>query len=515
MKKALFYLLPAALLLLSSCDKDKTINGKPHEPEPEKSVSLVSQFVYDGLSLYYRWADEVNGKAPTPANTDPSEYFYSLLSNTDKEHGWSWITNDVDGLIASFAGEGVEAGYELSFGMIDNKVYAVVKYVFTGTPADKAGLKRLDIIGELNGQPIKIEERDGGVYVSDESLNLLYGSGSVNLTVYRLDNNALKMEKEVTVTPKNIQKDPVAYHSVLTVGDKKIGYLFYTNFVDNFDSSLYNVFSEFKREGVTDLVLDLRYNTGGSVGSALYLASMIAPRAAVESRSPYCVMDYNSELNAYFDQLYSAAGEKEKDAYDRKYRLGTHSAGLPDPLEANLNLNKVYIIATDNSYSASELTTFCLKQFMDVVHIGSNTGGKYTASWTIHPYNSDYGITVYDEERLTATEKDQLKSWAMQPIVAYYANNKSENFSTPGYLKPDYEIDEGPFYAWKPLGDPKDALLGQALYLITGDKAYEPAKASSTRHAAGIVRPVLSTREEGRPLQITPPHAVLRQFGRP
>jgi hypothetical protein len=190
-------------------------------------------------------------------------------------------------------------------------------------------------------------------------------------------------------------------------------------------------------------------------------------------------MSYNNELNAYFD------GRK----ISRTDSLGVFDANLPNPLGANLNLNKVYIIATNDSYSASELTTFCLKSYMSVVHIGGRTGGKYTASWTIHPFDEEIGVPIYEESKMSATLKNKLENWAMQPIVAKYTNKSDKDFSTPGYLEPDYPLIEGFGYlsAWTQIGDTKDVLLGQALYLITGDASFKPSMSAAPQRMRSSV----------------------------
>jgi C-terminal processing protease CtpA/Prc len=141
-------------------------------------------------------------------------------------------------------------------------------------------------------------------------------------------------------------------------------------------------------------------------------------------------------------------------------------------LGANLNLNKIYIIATDDSYSAAELTTFCLKPYMTVEHIGSNTGGKYTASWTIHAFDSQNGsaVTVYDPSTMSNVEKDALQNWAMQPIVAKYTDKNGNDFSGAGTLIPTTPVatQENKPSAYKPIGDTNDYLLAKAISLITG-----------------------------------------------
>lgn len=479
-KNWVFILFILCATLISSCKKDTPIDT-PKKDTPK--INTVTQFVYDGLSLYYYWADEVAAQKPTAADSDPKKYFDKVLNTTDKQHGWSWIADDVDALLAGFSGKSLSFGYSLGFSIIDNKPYAYIKYVFPNSPAGKAGLQRLDFIGKLNDVDITTVNRNGGTYISDRDYNLLFGNNAVKFTTYKLINNKMVQDKEITITPDDSAKDPVLYSHIYTVGGKKVGYLFYTNFVDDFNASLFNVFSQFKQEGVTDLVLDLRYNTGGAVSSAIYLASMIAPRAVVEAKSPFIVMDYNRELNNYFDTK----------KIDRKDYLGTYNTKAEsNPLDANLNLNKVYIIATGGSYSASELITYCLRSYMDVVHIGNKTGGKYTASWTIHAYDTSKGATVYGTSELTDAQKAELKNWAMQPIVAMYANKDSKSFSSPGYLAPNYDLKEGFGFIdyFKPLGDTKDVFLGQALYLITGDASYQPIQPKSTRSTTLIIEDV-------------------------
>ncbi len=234
-------------------------------------------------------------------------------------------------------------------------------------------------------------------------------------------------------------------------------------------------FEEFnKNGGVTDLILDLRYNRGGAVSSAIYLSSMIAPRAAVESKSPFIIMKYNPMINKLFDD----------NKWDRKDYLGDYNdKKYSNPLNANLDLKKVYIIATSGSYSASELTTFCLKPYMEVIHIGTKTGGKYTASWTIHAFDKEKGIPIYGTDDITEAQKTELKNWAMQPIVAVYSNKNEETFINPGYLQPNYEFVEGfgSIANWTQIGDTKDVLLGEALYLITQDSNYKPVEPTQTR----------------------------------
>ena len=124
MKKILFLGLIEVLFsfILTSCEKDS-----PVDTSNDDKINPVSQFVYDGMSTYYLWASEVVNKKPTVADTDPEAYFYRILNSTDRQHGWSWITDDVDALMADFSGESLSFGYVLSFYLIGNDPYAYIK----------------------------------------------------------------------------------------------------------------------------------------------------------------------------------------------------------------------------------------------------------------------------------------------------------------------------------------------------------------------------------------------------
>ncbi len=450
MKKILHYFF-AFLLLLSvtvSCEKEKSVE--------KESINRVSQFVYDGLSVYYLWADDMVDKEPGSTDSDPEKYFERVLHPIDK---WSWFTDDVEELLAEFVGEVTGAfGFEPIIGQTQSKKYlAVIRYVFPNTPAAEAGLKRGDIIDKINGQDI-----------SQSNYTLLYGAKTtVEFTVH--DQN-YENPQEIPLTPRNIEKNPVLFSKVYDknqindLDNKKIGYLFYTNFISKYNNDLYNVFTEFKNAGITDLVLDLRYNTGGDISSAIYLSSLIAPKEHVQKKVPFVTLLTNALLTKH--------GWSDTDSlgyYNKKTEQ--------DPLNANLDLNKVYIIATSGSYSASELVTFCLDSYMDVVHIGEKTGGKYTASITIHGYNSfskngqPRAATVYVEKELSASEKNELKNWGMQPIIARYTNKDGEDFINTDGLIPDADniiasLENAP-RTWKPIGDPDDYLFAKAISLIT------------------------------------------------
>ncbi len=418
------------------------------------NVNPVSQFVYDGMSNYYLWADDVKNKKPTTADFNPEKYFYKILHDTDTQHGWSWITDDVDALMADFQGESTDAfGFQPLALYTDDSyttVVGFVRYVFPGTPAAAAGLKRGEVITRINGQTI-----------TENNFLKLYGANT-ETTFTVLDQNFANA-RELKIIPAKISTDPVLYSNIYEIEGSKIGYLFYTNFIENYNESLHKVFTNFKTQGITDLVLDLRYNPGGGISAANYLASLIAPEITVKNKEVFTIMSYNNYVNAAFDN----------NKWDRKDYLGDYDlTKLSNPVSANLNLTRVYVIATRSSASASELLTFCLGPYMQVEHIGEKTSGKYTASWTIHAYNDFDGRVqpVYQESSLNTQEKSMLKNWAMQPIVGRFTDKNNTDFIATNGLVPDYPINTQEYNTatWKPIGDVNDYLFAKAISLITG-----------------------------------------------
>ena len=445
----------------------------------DNNVNTISQFVYDGMSLFYLWSNEIINKKPTANDNNPAEYFYSILNSTDTEHGWSWITDDVESLMAGFDGESTDAfGFKplpLYYESGSDRIVGFVRYVYPNTPAEKAGIKRGDIITHANGNLITVN-----------NYSIMNGANA-KTTFTVLDQN-FENPRDIDITPAVINTDPVLYYKVYQgegFEGRKVGYLFYTEFIEKYNESLYNVFSEFKSAGITDLVLDLRYNPGGGVSAATYLASLIAPIEAVQKKEPFTILSFNEYLNKEYGD-------------SRKYNLGEYnSTEYSNPINANINNGNLnlYVITTSSSASASELITFCLMPYMQVEHIGEKTSGKYTASQTIHAYNSfpdpntkkNRAQQLYVESGLSDSDKNKLKDWAIQPIVATYTNKYEESFMSTNGLIPNHPIaetdgNERNTAKWKPIGDTDDYLFAKAISLITGN----PYTVSQTRSALNI-----------------------------
>lgn len=447
-----------AILLIActtSCKKDKKLS-----PEEEFLIALenmseqnkVKQFIFDGMSLYYRW----NKDFPASSNPieQPYKYFMRGLNENDRKHEWSFITNDVQKLMDFFSGEQKDFGYSVDILQKSNdELVAAVQYVFPGSPAAQAGLKRGDIIHKIGSEKLNKENK----------YKLLFQDQPLRIS-YTRKNGAMR---ETELTPVKMPHNPVLCDTVFEVEGKKIAYLFYTGYINNFNSELLKAFKKFKAGNATELILDIRYNSGGSIASAAYLVSLMVPAKLADKKTVLARLDYNTEINQLFDI--------------RKWERETR---LTDTLMAgNLNLDKIHVIATRDSYSASELTIHGLKAHMNenIVHIGEKTGGKYTASWTIHPYDDNIGIPVYDKRKFERV-LSCIKNWAMQPIVAIYTDANNKDFSKDDGLLPNIPVNsrEDDPNSWVPIGDKTDYLVAEAIAAITGKKSKATAIPASS-----------------------------------
>lgn len=255
-------------------------------------------------------------------------------------------------------------GFEMCYTIIsfsDAPYYAfLLEHVYPGSPADMAGFRRGDMIRKVNGKDI-----DNTNYTS--LFNLLQSGGASSVSVTRRTGVAGGQEQLETfdVAAGEYYESPVACSMVLQneqlLGANKIGYISYLSFDGDYDEDLIIAMQELESEGITDLIIDLRTNGGGSVLSSSYFASMILP--ASYAGKTMVTLDRH-DLNKYGDSDIPFVGEVELSA--------NNIMELP-----HLNLDRVYFITADNTASASELLIMGLRaQGIEVVTIGKRTLGK-------------------------------------------------------------------------------------------------------------------------------------------
>ena len=231
----------------------------------------------------------------------------------------------------------------------------------------------------------------------------------------------------------------------------KIGYLVYVEFTSGEDSvylkSLGRIFDTFSVAGITDLVVDLRYNPGGDMESAAFFASAVAPVSVIQNHDVLVRFEYNSLYNEYFLETEGINSEH------LVYRFPDNSY--------NINLSRVYFLTTGGTASACEFTISGLDPYMDVVLVGETTYGKYTGAWIIPDLANP-----------------PKHNWALVPIVMKYANADGVTDFDSG-LPVDIEVADDLINA-VPFGSLNDPVLYTAIEAIVGPGQIPGKKRSLT-----------------------------------
>ena len=423
MKRLFPYFLLATLLLAAfSCKKE--------DPEPEPTENeIIIDWIWNVMTDIYYWAADVDRSLYPTEETDPEVFFESLLNEADR---FSWIADDYQELVNSFNNISLSNGISPYFVRLGNTddVAAAVEYVAHGSPADSAGIRRGEVITEINGIALDIQNY----------ANLFY-SEVVTLGFSDYSNDTLRPNgKEVTLVAEVIEENPVNHHEIIEYEGVEVGYIAYTGFsggeLEKWVDSLDLIFADFKSKGITELIMDIRYNPGGFAYVANHIASNIVPADIIAGDNIFVRYEWNE---AYQEFFISEEGEES----EYLVMLFDETPGY------NLNLSDAYFLTGWHSASASELIIIGLQPYMNITQIGENTYGKFYGSFTIPD-----------------TEEPPRHSWAMQPLVFKYTSSTGFSGTVNG-LVPDIYIDENPL-AMKPFGDITDPTIAAALEEITG-----------------------------------------------
>ena len=439
MKKGIVYfsLLFVFMVVTVGCSNSND-NGPDSLVKDLTTSERINKFIVNCVQSMYLWESETNwtnynNKSTFSSKSDHYKLFGEFINKDDR---WSELTDDIESLKAEFSGVTTTYGYYLRIYRFsnENSYFAVVMYNYPGSPSEKAGFKRGDILLRINGN--KITESN---YLD------LYYSSSITIQTGREDGNTIvENPGSISMSATEMYLDPINKTSIIVKGAHKIGYLCYTDYVNTSEKDLYSVFSDFKSKGVTDVVLDLRYNGGGHAQTALRISSVLAPWSVVRGKSVYLSQKWNDlwtslqdedELNIYFDST----------------------------LPVNMDLKKLYILTSRNSASASEATIIGLKPYMDIKLIGETTSGKYCGGYLLAP--DDY-YNMFPESGINRNYFSDFNNWGMYIMIYRYSNKEGYPSFITG-LPPNIPVSEDDFDL-KPLGDETDPLLGKAIEEITG-----------------------------------------------
>lgn len=449
MKK--FLLLFVTVLLLSCNKDDDGVNLNPNNPNPVVDAT-VQDFMWKAMNLWYFWQQDVPDLADDRftgdedytefliSTPDPEEFFFEKLLFPDDR--FSFLNSDYKELVNNLAGISLTNGVE--FGLFfygdGNDVFGFVRYIIPNSDASTKNIQRGDIFYAVDG--VSLNENNFEELLFGE--NMTYTLNMADLVNGVVTPNGA----EVSLTKEELTENPVFITKTFDVGNSKIGYLMYNGFTNEFDEDLNNAFGQLKAEAVTDLVLDLRYNSGGSVNSSRLLSSMIY---STNSNLLYLRQRWNDKIQAVF------SAESLED-----YFASTTGAGTPIN---TLNLSRVYVLTTGRTASSSELVINGLDPYIDVILVGTTTRGK-----------NEFSLTMVDDPDregapyiYSASRENQINpnnSYAIQPLVGRNENSVGFSDYTSGF-PPTVELAED---LENPgiLGEADEPMLAKAIEEITG-----------------------------------------------
>ena len=429
----------AVLLLVTSCFEDLDDNTI--------STSAINDFVWKGMNAVYLYKSEIPDLANDrfPSNEDytnylngfnfPEDLFESLKYLPETVDRFSRIYDNYFDLQNQQQGTSLSNGIEFNLYEVpqsDTEVYGAITLVLNNSVADNLGLQRGQIFRAVNG--VNLTRSNLTDLLLQDSYTLNFADYETNGTPEIADDVITLNGESADLTKVVYTENPVYISETLTVNSTNIGYLMYNGFNRNFDDALNNAFGTFQSEGIDELVIDLRYNGGGSVQTAAYMGSMVTGQ-------------FNGDV---FSKLF----------YNQNLEDNNTSFLFTNTIEGagsinSLNLSKVYILTTNRrTASASELVINSLKPYIDVIIIGENTVGKTQAS-----------ITIYDSPNFSFQNVNPTHTYAMQPLVANSVNVNDQLVPSNGLI-PNIELSETP-YNLGILGNINEPLLAAAIANIT------------------------------------------------
>ncbi len=401
-------------LIFSSCEKE----------EPEVGNNLTKQDVYDIMNEYYLWLEKMPDIDPAQYNTP--EDVLDALKYKDLDE-WSYISTTKEYIQYYDEGEYVGHGFGVK---ADEEGNIRISFVFGGSPADNHKVKRGWRIHKINDQIVTLYN-----YSSD-----LLGSDEIGVTNDFVFLDLTGAQVSMTIEKALVTIHPVLHFSIRDVKNTRAGYLVFNHFIRSAYQELEEVFCYFQEEGVDELILDLRYNRGGREDVAVYLAGLIA---GIEAN--------NQVLN-------KRVHNSKHPELDTVTRIQTQ--------DFSVDLDRIFIISTRITASASELLINGFKPHMEVIQIGDDTYGKPVGAYSFQ--FEDYTLIPICFRFLNANDEgDFFDGISPDAYVSDDLNEPFGNLEEDCYHEALYYIENGSFSSQ---AGKKSVISKEELILETGIK---------------------------------------------
>ncbi len=304
---------------------------------------MARDSLYYLMRQWYYWYDQM----PTIKKenyTDPYQLLEAMKYKTlDK---WSFVA-DYNEFVAEMQGEFVGHGIRVG---LDDSGKARIAMIYSGSPLYKVnGVRRGWIVKSVNGYDIAkiLSDQDAAAY------NTAFGASTAGVTNKFVFTKPDGTDIEISSAKTSFTINSVLLYDTLHLSTGVTGHLVFESFISPSPAELAAAFKFFEENNIKDLILDLRYNSGGYLSVAQTLATEIGGKTLANSGSIFGVLKYNDKNQ---DQNYSYKFDKS--------------------VQVNISLTRLIVISSRLTASASEAVMNGLKPFMNVITIGDTTSGK-------------------------------------------------------------------------------------------------------------------------------------------
>lgn len=366
-------------------------------------------------------------------NIEDGGYYRDYSASAGERYIYSYISEvtSTKAPIATKAGE-LTSTFGLGIGPMFASVYEsgtdyiglTIGYVYPGSPAETAGLRRGDTIYKMGSTRITRSNYQSVMqelfYSPSGTYDIVYARYEANDVAERYD---LVQDKKAEVTAASYGYNPIIYAAILTNSELSsdnsasdlppfnIGYMASESFDATAQEVMDYQIKQFIDAGITELILDLRFNVGGEVQQSRYLASSIVGR------------DYD-------DKIFFKAKFRDGKIEEWPFKSGPSESDKLG-VAPSMGLKRLWVIMSENTASASELIINALKGVdFPITLIGSRSEGKNVGMEVTHEmYNGRrfefapityWGLNGKDEH----APKD-----GFMPASGNILNNQNSNYS--------------------------------------------------------------------------------------
>lgn len=437
----------------SQCQNPRSgTDPSTNQPWPDVQGSTLDEnnWLRSWSNDSYLWYDEIVDTDPA-GSTDPLDYFDGLKTFAESSPGvpkdkFHFVYDTADWL--SLSQSGVSVGYGATWAILASTPprELAVAYVDPGTPADSAGLGRGDRILRVDGVDVVNDNTMAGVAAINAAL---YPSAAGESHLFEIRDLQTQGTYMANLTAAEVTSMPVQFtQTVTSPGGATVGYLVFNDHIATAEQELIDAIETFAAVpgGIDDLVIDIRYNSGGYLVIASQLAYMIAGSGPTLGRV-FEETQFNDKHPAF--NPVTGAAITPLPFVDETVGLSAPTTNPPTMLPT-LDLSRVFVLTGGTTCSASESIMNSLRGVgVEVIQIGTTTCGKPYGFYPTDNCGTTY-FTIQFRGVNDAGFGDYTDGFTPSGSAS------SSDASPPGCVVPD-DFDHA-------FGDPSEARLATALY---------------------------------------------------